>query len=366
MDNEASNMICEWMEKENAAYQKVPHDNHRTNIAECCIETGKHHFISILAGTDDAFPINQWDQLITQAEWTLNMLRPCHINPKISIYAYLEDHHDYNRVPFRRASWACHGVKGFAIAPAPEHYRCITCWIPSTGGERKSDTVMFFPPKDAMIPSLPTPEETVNEAARELGKALQQMATTNPLYSHLGTFAGLKQLTGIVRQATPNAQAQRVAKETVPVQRLSEQARDAPQANAQPQAIPFEDDEIDQHQRVGDDDPIPAPRKPSTRTLRDPLFNRPTLPSTHRYPIRHKALNILLQQKGIQLPPKPATPQPATSIPNLLPYFINAILDDATGEINLEAILYDAAPCGDIQLNVVIDPKTGAVSPPYL
>ncbi|KAL7550663.1 hypothetical protein ACHAWF_013882 [Thalassiosira exigua] len=161
MDNEASNMICEWMEKENIAYQKVPPDNHRANIAERCIETGKHHFISILAGTDDAFPINQWDRLITQAEWTLNMLRPCRINPKISAYTYLECHHDYNHVPFvpmgwralvyedpeRRASWAYHGVEGFAVAPAPDHYRCTTCWIPSTGGERKSDTVMFSPPK---------------------------------------------------------------------------------------------------------------------------------------------------------------------------------------------------------------------------
>ncbi|KAL7528469.1 hypothetical protein ACHAWF_002577 [Thalassiosira exigua] len=34
MDNEASNMICEWMEKNNIAYQKVPPDNHRANIAE--------------------------------------------------------------------------------------------------------------------------------------------------------------------------------------------------------------------------------------------------------------------------------------------------------------------------------------------
>ncbi|KAL7549471.1 hypothetical protein ACHAWF_012741 [Thalassiosira exigua] len=171
------------------------------------------------------------------------MLRPCRINPKISAYTYLEGHHDYNRVPFvpmgwralvyedpeRRASWAYHGVEGFAIAPAPDHYCCTTCWIPSTG---------------------------VNKAERELGKALQQMATNNPLYSHLGTFAGLKQLTNIVRKATSNAQAQMVTKETVPVQRVSEE-RDAPRPTAQPQAIPFDDDEISQPQRVEDEDPNP-------------------------------------------------------------------------------------------------------------
>ncbi|KAL7524278.1 hypothetical protein ACHAWF_000888 [Thalassiosira exigua] len=136
MVNEASNMICEWMEKNNIAYHKVPPDNHRANIAERCIETGKHHIISILAGTDDAFPINQWDRLITQAEWTLNMLRPCRLNPKLSAYTYMEGHHDYTRVPFiplgwrtlvfedpeRRASCAYHGIEAFAVAPAPEHY----------------------------------------------------------------------------------------------------------------------------------------------------------------------------------------------------------------------------------------------------
>ncbi|KAL7550665.1 hypothetical protein ACHAWF_013884 [Thalassiosira exigua] len=223
------------------------------------------------------------------------------------------------------------GERRFAIAPAPEHYRCTTCWIPSTGGERKSDTITFPPPKDAMIPSLPTPEETVNEAEHELGKALQQMATNNPLYSHLGTFDGLKQLTDIVCQATPNVQAQRVTKEPVPVQRASEQARETPTSNNQPQAILFDDNELDQPQRVGDEDPIPLPTRPIPRTLCDPLFNRPILPSTHCYPTRRKALNILLQQQGIQPPPKPATPPPDTPIPNLPPYFINAILDDATG-----------------------------------
>ncbi|KAL7548836.1 hypothetical protein ACHAWF_012099 [Thalassiosira exigua] len=82
------------MEKDNISYQKVPPDNHRANIAERCIETGKHHIISILAGTDDAFPINQWDRLITQAKWMLNMLRPCRLNPKLSAYTYMEGHHD--------------------------------------------------------------------------------------------------------------------------------------------------------------------------------------------------------------------------------------------------------------------------------
>ncbi|KAL7535085.1 hypothetical protein ACHAWF_005043 [Thalassiosira exigua] len=39
----------------------------------------------------------------------------------------------------------------------PLHYRCTTCWIPSTGAERISDTIMMFPPVHMTLPILPTP-----------------------------------------------------------------------------------------------------------------------------------------------------------------------------------------------------------------
>ncbi|KAL7534092.1 hypothetical protein ACHAWF_004719 [Thalassiosira exigua] len=331
MDNEASNMICEWMEKNNIAYQKVPPDNHRANITERCIETGKHHIISILAGTDNAFLINQWDHLIPQAEWTLNMLRPCRLNPKLSAKTYTEGHHDYNHVPFvllgwrtlvfedpdRRASWAYHGIEGFAVGPAPEHYRCTTCWIPTTGADQISDTSMIFPPTHMTLPSLPTPEETVNEAARELGRVLQQMATDNPVYAHLGTYAGLKQLSDIVHPATTRTKAQRVEQEEL--QRVSTEQNSPARACPNAHVIPFDDDEVAPPQRVPpEDEPRLAPRP--ARQLRDTLYNKPILPSTHRYPTRHKALNILLQQHNIQPPPSSPPPcQPnAIQHPRLL------------------------------------------------
>ncbi|KAL7526819.1 hypothetical protein ACHAWF_001922 [Thalassiosira exigua] len=217
----------------------------------------------------------------------------------------------YFEDPERRASWAYHGIEGFAIGPAPEHYRCTTCWIPSTGTERISDTIMMFHPTHMTLPSLPTQEETVNEAARELGRALQQMATNNPAYSHLGTYAGLKKLTDIVHSVTTQAKAQRVEKEQL--QRVSTEQPSPERAHPNAHAIPFDNDEVAQPQRVPyEGEPRPAPRP--TRQLHDPVYNKPILPSTHRYPTRRKALNILLQQHNIQ--PPPVTPPP--SQPNVI------------------------------------------------
>ena len=89
------------------------------------------------------------------------MLRPCRINPKLSADAFLEDQHDYNAVPFpplgwrilifgspeKRSSWGFHGLEGFSVDPTEKNNRCYTEWIPTTGAERISDTLVFFPPQ---------------------------------------------------------------------------------------------------------------------------------------------------------------------------------------------------------------------------
>ncbi len=220
MDNEASAAVTAWLSAHGVDHQKVAPYNHRANRAERAIETAKHHLLAAIASTDSAFPINQWDKLIHQGQCTLNMLRPCRINPNISAYTYLEGVHDYNAHPFpppgwrtlvfedpdTRASWAPHGIEGFSVGPAMHNYRCTTCWIPSTGALRTTDTVMFYPPTGYSIPSLPTPEEVVGDAARTLGKALTTLATNNPVYRSYGTHAGLQQLCDIINSATTKLQ----------------------------------------------------------------------------------------------------------------------------------------------------------------
>ena len=100
MDNEAYSAVVDWLQLlKQVDAQKVSPHNHRANVAERMIKTGKHHLIIGIAGTDDNFPITQWDRLIPQTQRTLNMMRPCRINPKPSADAFLEAQHDYNTVP---------------------------------------------------------------------------------------------------------------------------------------------------------------------------------------------------------------------------------------------------------------------------
>jgi len=71
----------------------TPVDQHRQNAAEQAIQTFKGHFISVLAGVDNSFPINQWDELLPQTILTLNLLGQSNVAPNISAWAY---HHPWD------------------------------------------------------------------------------------------------------------------------------------------------------------------------------------------------------------------------------------------------------------------------------
>eukprot|EP00804_Cyclotella_cryptica_P021145 CCRYP_001466-RA/>CCRYP_001466-RA protein AED:0.26 eAED:0.26 QI:0/0/0/1/0/0.25/4/0/985 len=55
-------------------YELVPPGCHRRNAAEVEIRNFKSHFLSILAGVADNFPMKLWDKLFPQAEITINLL----------------------------------------------------------------------------------------------------------------------------------------------------------------------------------------------------------------------------------------------------------------------------------------------------
>ena len=93
-------------------------------------------------------------------------------------------------VPGKRSSWGFHGVDGFSVGPVEKSYRCYTGWIPTTGAERISDTVVFFPPRKYTyyLPAPQTKEEVVQEAAKALDNSLRTLAKNNPTYTHLSNF----------------------------------------------------------------------------------------------------------------------------------------------------------------------------------
>ena len=158
-------------------YQLVPPHDHRRNIAEKAIQTFKNHFVSILCGTDENFPMRLWDKLLPQAEMTLNMLRQSRLVPKVSAYAHMWGVHDYNKHPLApmgcevemqvmpsvRETWAAHSVSGYYVGVSKEHYRCHKIWVKDTKSVRVGNTV-FFKHKYLTMPTLTNADALVNAA----------------------------------------------------------------------------------------------------------------------------------------------------------------------------------------------------------
>ena len=148
MDNETSATLADAIAADGVEVEYAPPHDHKSNIAERMIQTFKAHFISILAGTDDKFPDDCWDELIDGAVMQLNMLRQCTIKPEHSAYSFIFGPHDFNRVPlaplgskvmmhegkYVQGIWSNCGIKGFFIRPAHEHYRCYQCLNRATNG----------------------------------------------------------------------------------------------------------------------------------------------------------------------------------------------------------------------------------------
>ena len=67
--------------------------------------------------------------------------------------------HDFNKIslappgtniimhskPDQRASWDYHGLEEFYVTLAPDHYCCLTCYLPNTRSEVIADIVKFIP-----------------------------------------------------------------------------------------------------------------------------------------------------------------------------------------------------------------------------
>jgi hypothetical protein len=87
-------------------HELVLPDNHRSNLAERAIQTFKHHFISILSGVEDKFPLSLWCVLLEQTELTVNLLRQSYAVPKISAFTHVHGHQDYMKKAIH-ANWMC-------------------------------------------------------------------------------------------------------------------------------------------------------------------------------------------------------------------------------------------------------------------
>ena len=94
--------------------------------------------------------------------------------------------------PDQRSAWTFHAVEGYSIGPEEENYRS---YFLISNANRSSTSfrhgaVFFSQQYTYDLPAPPTPEEVVQESARALGDSLKQLATNNPVYTHMTTFSG--------------------------------------------------------------------------------------------------------------------------------------------------------------------------------
>jgi hypothetical protein len=137
LDNEASLALINYLTQQGITYQLAPPHIQRRNNAERAIQTFKNHVIAGLCSVYPTFPLKLWDKLLPQAIITLSLLRKSRVNPRMSAYAQLNGHFDFNRIPVappgtriiahekpdKRASWDPHGLDGYYLGPALDHYR---------------------------------------------------------------------------------------------------------------------------------------------------------------------------------------------------------------------------------------------------
>ena len=241
VDNEASaTMIAEAQRQFGITVERAPPHQHRTLRAERAIQTFKNHFISGLCTTDPDFPLAAHDLLLPLALLTLNLMRASATNPSIPAWEDIHGPFDWNRYVLappgmalliyeapktQRASWAPHGVPGYYLGPAVDHYRCHRVWATQTAATRITDTVAWHP-RAFRLPGA-DPAAILTAAVDNLNIAIQAFGqSTHPQQQQLqvlipslqAQLTHLRDMYAIQPDAPQNVQ--RVEPQLTPVQRV--------------------------------------------------------------------------------------------------------------------------------------------------
>ncbi len=259
LDNETSKDVEAFVTTNNAKFQYTPPDMHRTNTAERAIRTWKNHFIAVRAGTPRTYRLSNWCKDLEQTDITLNMLRPCTTNPRLSAYEAMEGMFAFDKTPMapigtevmihikptRRQTWGYHAIKAWYFAPALNHYRCIKT-VTESGAVRISDTFKF------LHHTLPEPvlsnTDRIVKATQHLLRTIEGQPTAPP-----DEMEAIQQLRNLITKAA-NCQPKQQPKpeielapnppnpiHTTPVTTNTAHPNDRPPRT--PNIIPFNEDE---------------------------------------------------------------------------------------------------------------------------
>jgi hypothetical protein len=100
LDNEFLENFKKCIRKNETTHKLVPPDCHQWNMAKRAIQTFKNHFMAILSGVNDRFPLSLWCYLVRPAKFTVNLLQQSNVVPKLSAYAHVHGQHNYMKHPF--------------------------------------------------------------------------------------------------------------------------------------------------------------------------------------------------------------------------------------------------------------------------
>ena len=232
--NERSNKLYELI-KSKCMLKPAPPGCHRRNLAKNRSKMFKNHFLTILSGVDDYFPMQLWGKLLPQAELTLNLLRQSNATPSVSAHAHLFQIFDCNRMPLapmgcgvkihtdagKRGSWSPHTVDGWHLGTSPDHYMSHITHAKRTKATIVSETV-FLKHKHLTNPTV-THAEKVVDAARALCKAFskRKQGMSN------GTMDALRNFSNIFRTT---AKSNKDKSWEEPTKQAQEQPMAVPQA----------------------------------------------------------------------------------------------------------------------------------------
>jgi hypothetical protein len=191
MDNEISNALEGYLvDTRQVPIQYVALNKHSQNKAERIIRVWKNYF---MATTDPDFHLHTWEDLITHAELTINLLRASNTNPSISAWKHVRGKFVFQDTPIappgspalvyesphNRGFWVPHGVPGFYVGPALASYRCYTVFITKTCKTRVKDALSWHP-KSLVLPGT-SAVEAVTAAAKDLETVLLKLHKSKPV-----------------------------------------------------------------------------------------------------------------------------------------------------------------------------------------
>ena len=214
LDNECTGGLKSFLRNSSVRFQLVPPYLHCTNAAERAIQNYKDHLIAGLSSYNPNFPLHLWDRLILHDTLALNLLCPSRLNPRLLAEAQLNGAFDFNRIPLgppvtqvvvheapgNRRTWAPHGVNGWYLGPAPDHYKCHCVYIPCTRAECIAKTVEFSP-NNCPVPS-GSSTSAATTASRALTKSLLHPTPTPFAYLVDNQFSAIQTLSRIFSNVT--------------------------------------------------------------------------------------------------------------------------------------------------------------------